>query len=89
MGRNTQILCYLIPGASGELSEAERRLNWVWYFNVSSGIEFQSLLTDRYGKQREFSVPEGMVRGDFCTTTKKNRRKNAPYGLWAARWTNQ
>ena len=33
-GRNTQILCYLIPGPTGELLEGERRLNWVWYVNA-------------------------------------------------------
>lgn len=53
-GRNTQILCYLIPGSTGELSEGERRLNWVWYVNVSADNKLQSLLTDRYGKQRVF-----------------------------------
>ena len=69
-GRNTQILCYLIPGSTGELSEGERRLNWVWYVNVSTGNKLQSLLTDRYGKQREFSVPQGMVRDDFVQQQK-------------------
>ncbi|MFZ0222436.1 MAG: FAD-dependent monooxygenase, partial [Candidatus Nitrosopolaris sp.] len=59
-GRNTHILCYLIPGPTGELSEGERRLNWVWYVNVPAGNKLQSLLTDRYGKQREFLVPQGL-----------------------------
>ena len=72
-GRNTQILCYLIPGATGELSEGEPRLNWVWYFNVSSGIKLQSLLTDRYGKLVVFRTG-GNGQRRFCTTTKKNRR---------------
>ena len=64
-GRNTQILCYLIPGPTGELSEGQRRLNWVWYYNVSAGNKLHFLLTDKYGKLREFSVPQGMVRDDF------------------------
>ena len=83
-GRNTQILCYLIPGPTGELSEGERRLNWVWYVNVSVGNKLQSLLTDRYGKQREFSVPQGMVRDDFV-----QQQKSIAESLWAARCTNQ
>jgi len=83
-GRNTQILCYLIPGPTGELSEGERRLNWVWYVNVSVGNKLQSLLTDRYGKQRVFRTTRNGQRR-FCTTTKKHRRKNSSYGLWAAR----
>ncbi|WP_162477737.1 FAD binding domain-containing protein [Nitrososphaera sp. AFS] len=46
-GRNTQIRCYLIPGPTGELLDGERRLNWVWYYNVAEGNELQLLLTDR------------------------------------------
>ncbi|MGB8935148.1 MAG: hypothetical protein WCC17_08590 [Candidatus Nitrosopolaris sp.] len=69
-GRNTHILCYLIPGHTGELSEGEHRLNWVWYVNVPVGSKLQSLLTDRYGKQREFSVPQGMVTDDFVQQQK-------------------
>jgi len=77
-GRNTQILCYLIPGPTGELSEGERRLNWVWYDNVSVGNKLQSLLTDRYGKQREFSVPQGMVRDDFVQQQKSIAERILP-----------
>ena len=33
-GRNSHILCYLIPGENGELSRGQRRLNWVWYWNI-------------------------------------------------------
>jgi len=76
--RNTQILCYLIPGPTGELSEGERRLNWVWYCNVSTGNELQLLLTDRYGKQREFSVPQGMVRDDFVQQQKSIAERILP-----------
>jgi len=61
-GTNTHILCYLIPGSNGELSEDKRRLNWVWYVNVPLGDKLQSLLTDRHGIHREFSVPQGAVK---------------------------
>ncbi|HYT44217.1 MAG TPA: FAD-dependent monooxygenase, partial [Methylomirabilota bacterium] len=80
-GRNTQILCYLIPGPTGELSEGERRLNWVWYVNVSVGNKLQSLLTDRYGKQRVFRTTRNGQRR-FCTTTKKHRRKSLGSSLY-------
>jgi 2,6-dihydroxypyridine 3-monooxygenase len=76
--RNTQILCYLIPGHTGELSEGERRLNWVWYYNISAGNKLQSLLTDRYGKQREFSVPQGMVRDYFVQQQKSIAERILP-----------
>ncbi|MFF3734900.1 FAD-dependent monooxygenase [Streptomyces sp. NPDC002476] len=29
-----QMLCYLVPGPEGELTEGSRRVNWVWYMNV-------------------------------------------------------
>ena len=31
---HSHILCYLIPGPNGETMPGERRLNWVWYWNV-------------------------------------------------------
>jgi 2-polyprenyl-6-methoxyphenol hydroxylase-like FAD-dependent oxidoreductase len=55
------ILCYLIPGQGGSLRPGERRLNWVWYLNAASGDELDRVLTDRDGRRREFSVPQGMV----------------------------
>jgi 2-polyprenyl-6-methoxyphenol hydroxylase-like FAD-dependent oxidoreductase len=57
---NSHILCYLIPGASGELERGKRRINWVWYWNVpESGLS--ELLTGRDGKEYDFSLPPGQV----------------------------
>ena len=64
-GRNTHILCYLIPGHTGELSKGKRRLNWVWYVNVPPGDNLQSVLTDKHGIRREFSVPQGAVNDEL------------------------
>ncbi|MGV8107414.1 MAG: hypothetical protein ACP5OH_06560 [Nitrososphaerota archaeon] len=40
-GTNTHILCYLIPGSKGELSEGNRRLNWqkdiIYYKPLATG----------------------------------------------------
>jgi 2,6-dihydroxypyridine 3-monooxygenase len=58
--RNSHILCYLIPGENGELSEGKRRLNWVWYWNVPEA-ELRSALTDKTGVFRDYSVPQGTV----------------------------
>lgn len=62
LGRNTQILSYLIPGASGELGEGERQLNWVWYWNVPEGNELREVLTDTEGVAHDYSVSQGQVR---------------------------
>ena len=62
MGPNAQILCYLIPGPSGELAEGERSLNWVWYWNVAEGDELREVLTDRTSAVHDYSVPPGKLR---------------------------
>ena len=63
----SHILTYLIPGLKGETIPGERRINWVWYVNVSEGKEFNDLFLDNRGVQRNLSVPEGLVRSEFIT----------------------
>jgi 2-polyprenyl-6-methoxyphenol hydroxylase-like FAD-dependent oxidoreductase len=58
---HTHILCYLIPGPRGSLTPGQRRLNWVWYLNAAAGDELDRVLTDKDGRRREFSVPQGFV----------------------------
>jgi 2-polyprenyl-6-methoxyphenol hydroxylase-like FAD-dependent oxidoreductase len=62
---HTHILCYLIPGPDGSLTPGHRRLNWVWYLNAAPGEELDRVLTDRDGRRREFSVPQGFVAPDM------------------------
>ncbi|MFC0513094.1 hypothetical protein ACFFGT_02745 [Mucilaginibacter angelicae] len=62
---HSHILCYLIPGNQDEVSVGNRRLNWVWYWNVKPGEEIDSLLTDINGNLRNSFVPEGYVRPQF------------------------
>jgi len=62
---HTHILCYLIPGPDGSLTPGQRRLNWVWYLNAAPGDELDRVLTDKDGRRREFSVPQGMVAPDM------------------------
>jgi 2-polyprenyl-6-methoxyphenol hydroxylase-like FAD-dependent oxidoreductase len=64
-GENTQMLCYLVPGPSGELEKGKRRLNWVWYWNVPEGKQLRKLLTDTTGLVRDYSVPQGKLREDL------------------------
>ncbi|APW60398.1 FAD binding domain-containing protein [Paludisphaera borealis] len=62
---HTHILCYLIPGPDGSLTPGRRRLNWVWYLNAALGEELDRVLTDKDGRRREFSVPQGFVAPDM------------------------
>jgi 2-polyprenyl-6-methoxyphenol hydroxylase-like FAD-dependent oxidoreductase len=58
--RSSHILCYLIPGPSGELERGRRRINWVWYWNVPES-DLSGLLTGRDGRAYDFSLPPGQV----------------------------
>ncbi len=61
---HSHILCYLIPGAEGETEPGERRLNWVWYWNVPEN-ELSKLMTGRDGREHDFSLPPGQVNDEW------------------------
>jgi 2-polyprenyl-6-methoxyphenol hydroxylase-like FAD-dependent oxidoreductase len=53
-----QLLCYLVPGARGELEPGSRRVNWVWYVNTAES-NLPWLLTGRSGRRFDHFVPPG------------------------------
>ena len=61
-GEETNIVAYEIPGADGSVEPGRRRVNWVWYLNVSEGAELKSLLAGKSGERRRASLPRGDVR---------------------------
>lgn len=58
---NSHILQYVIPGDDESLVPGERRFNWVWYVNYDEKTELPHVLTDRHGKQRDYSIPPGAM----------------------------
>ncbi|MEL6262390.1 MAG: FAD-dependent monooxygenase, partial [Cyanobacteria bacterium J06626_6] len=58
---NSHILQYVIPGENESLVPGERRFNWVWYVNYDERAELPTLLTDKTGQRRDYSVPPGMM----------------------------
>ena len=78
LGENTQVLCYLIPGPSGELARGERLLNWVWYWNVPEGAALREVLTDKDGKLHEYSVPWGRARENLVRQQKATAAEALP-----------
>lgn len=58
-------LCYLVPGADGELQPGSRRLNWVWYVQAAHGPDLDFQLTDRDGERRPLSVGPGAASEAF------------------------
>lgn len=75
---NSHILCYLIPGNHDEIMPGQRRLNWVWYWNVSPDDEVKALLTDINNRYRPGFVPEGFVKPHFITKQKDIAEKVMP-----------
>lgn len=53
-----QLLCYLVPGADGDTTPGNRRVNWVWYVNVGEP-DLAGLLTGRTGRRYDYFVPAG------------------------------
>jgi 2,6-dihydroxypyridine 3-monooxygenase len=51
------LLTYPIPGPDGSML-----CNWLWYQNVSPGLQLTDLLTDRNGFTAELTVPPGSVQ---------------------------
>jgi 2-polyprenyl-6-methoxyphenol hydroxylase-like FAD-dependent oxidoreductase len=62
--KNSHILQYVIPGEDESLLKGERRFNWVWYVNYDEKTELPRILTDKNGRQRDYSVPPGMMAPD-------------------------
>jgi 2-polyprenyl-6-methoxyphenol hydroxylase-like FAD-dependent oxidoreductase len=75
---HTHILCYLIPGPDGSLRPGQRRLNWVWYLNAAPGDDLDRVLTDKNGRRRDFSVPQGMVASEMIDQLHRRSRSILP-----------
>jgi len=56
----SHILCYLIPSETGDTGVGQRRLNWVWYWNLTEA-ELDSVLTDANGVRRAYAIPPGAL----------------------------
>ncbi len=57
------VIMYLVPGpgAGGEgLKVGKRRLNWVWYVNMTAA-ELAAAQVDRTGETRRLSIPPGLM----------------------------
>ncbi|MBL1114394.1 FAD-dependent monooxygenase [Streptomyces sp. 110] len=60
-----QMLCYLVPGPDGELSEGSRRVNWVWYMNVAER-DLPRVLASRSGKTFTTFLPPGEITPEIA-----------------------
>jgi 2,6-dihydroxypyridine 3-monooxygenase len=56
---HSHILAYAIPSDDG--GPGSRQVNSVWYRNAPIGGAFESLMTDRWGERRTWTVPPGAI----------------------------
>ncbi|WP_267221393.1 FAD binding domain-containing protein [Dyella silvae] len=56
----SHILGYLVPGENNDVRPGHRLYNWVWY-RVADDKLLRDIMVDRTGRQRDFSIPEGML----------------------------
>lgn len=64
---DSQILSYPVPGPEGELTPGDRRINWVWYYNVPEA-DLGSYLRTRRGSDSRYSVAPGTMHPDVEET---------------------
>ncbi|MEJ1180457.1 MULTISPECIES: FAD binding domain-containing protein [unclassified Pseudarthrobacter] len=62
-----QFLCYLVPGADGDLRPGHRRVNWVWYVNTALN-DLAPILTGRSGRKYKAFLPPGAATADVLGT---------------------
>lgn len=58
--RGSHILGYLVPGEHNDTRPGHRLYNWVWY-RVADDRQLRDIMTDRDGRHRGFSLPEGWL----------------------------
>lgn len=59
-GPGSHALGYLVPGEGNDTRPGHRLYNWVWYRAVPK-TDLTAITTDRFGRSRGFSVPEGAL----------------------------
>ncbi len=59
-GDQSHMLGYLVPGDGNDTREGQRYYNWVWY-RTASREQLTEIMTDRNGRERGYSMPEGLL----------------------------
>jgi 2-polyprenyl-6-methoxyphenol hydroxylase-like FAD-dependent oxidoreductase len=73
----SHILCYLIPSETGDTRVGQRRLNWVWYWNLTEA-ELDSVLTDANGVRRAYAIPPGALHPEEESRQRKIAERVLP-----------
>jgi 2-polyprenyl-6-methoxyphenol hydroxylase-like FAD-dependent oxidoreductase len=64
--KGSHILGYLVPGEHNDIRPGHRLYNWVWY-RVADERLLAEIMTDRNGKPRGYTIPEGQLADRWIT----------------------
>lgn len=68
---DNMLLEYLVPGEDGSTQAGHRRWNWVWFRKIpASGLP--AVLTDRGGRQHQFSLPPGALQDRYAAALRSD-----------------
>lgn len=78
----SHILGYLVPGENNDVRPGHRFYNWVWY-RVADPSQLARIMTDRNGRQRGYSIPEGMLAEQWIRHVREEAQALLPPGFRA------
>ncbi|KAF8501939.1 hypothetical protein JB92DRAFT_2974861 [Gautieria morchelliformis] len=59
--KDSQFLCYTIPGPDGCTTPGRRHINFVWYNTYPDGPHLEKVMTDKGGIRRPYSIAAGTM----------------------------
>ena len=75
--KGSHILGYLVPGEHNDVRPGHRLYNWVWY-RVADERLLAEIMTDRNGKARGYTIPEGHLADRWITHLHRNAENLLP-----------
>ena len=73
----SHMLGYLVPGEGNDTRPGHRFYNWVWYRTADDNT-LADIMTDKEGRARGFSIPEGKLRDEWVTRVLKDADEFLP-----------
>lgn len=71
-----QLIGYPLLGRDGQ--RGRRRYNFLWYYRVPEGRDFDDLLTDEDGRRHEYSIPPPSIRREHIDAFLRTARERLP-----------
>lgn len=68
---DNMFLEYGVPGADNATEAGRRRWNWVWFRKIAAS-DLPAVLTDRTGRQHQFSLPPGALQDSYAAMLRQD-----------------